>query len=421
MHIIDTFIKNIKNNEIRLDELYLSFSLENKTEDILISKLFNINKSLNDIYLTWYNLYMSDNDEDVKSDECLQLKIILENHIRNNRESLNIIDFTGYLKKNNINSFIIGMRGFLKYYLDNKNLIYELHSSDFTYKFRPDNFLKNFNNIKYSELIRLSENNELNFHEFLYLIYNLDKIEQTNYLQNTSNDTNSSDNNSILSNLEFSNRKKTKIEYENNIIESPFTNQEAFNICKGIRDKHPLFNKYSNNKVSPKDIYNAHLTALKVLQKYGESMINFTLSLPELQSKADNVKLLFSTLDKRKNHKENPIIRLKYKNNDQIEDIELSFTITNDKRETDKISLFNKSKNIEIAELSREGILTPKVNKDLIPILNYFYTITENDDNLKDAIISYGLKTKKCSICGRLLTNYNSKKKGIGPICEKYI
>ena len=158
-------------------------------------------------------------------------------------------------------------------------------------------------------------------------------------------------------------------------------------------------------------------------------MIDFILSLPTLPFKCENYKLLFSILDniRSKQINQNPIIRLKLKNQDgKEEEIEFSFYSVDNSIYKNQIRI--KKSNLNICDISRNGKVIPEENtidngrnKNITPILQFFYRITENTDGLNQAILSYGRETGKCSVCGKALEDERSIAKGIGPICEKYI
>jgi Family of unknown function (DUF6011) len=153
------------------------------------------------------------------------------------------------------------------------------------------------------------------------------------------------------------------------------------------------------------------------------------LSIPPLPFKCSNFKILFSSLDKRRSQNENPVVRLKIKNHENAtEEIEYSFLMEENTKYINQIRVRNKTTNTELFDVNREGIVIPKentrengVNKNITPILQLFYRITENENGLKEAIFSYGIETGQCSICGRTLTDTVSKMKGIGPVCEKFV
>lgn len=220
-----------------------------------------------------------------------------------------------------------------------------------------------------------------------------------------------------------------KISFENDFLESEFTDFQAFQICRGIKNKEHLYNKFDFNKHDDKDVFEAHSIAMKLLKDKGKNIINFILSIPPLPFKCDNFKILFSSLDKRRNQNENPVVRLKIKNHENAtEEIEYSFLMEENTKYINQIRVRNKTTNTELFDVNRDGIVIPKgnirengINKNITPILQLFYRITENETGLKKAIISYGIETGQCSICGRTLTDNSSKMKGIGPICEQYV
>ena len=220
-----------------------------------------------------------------------------------------------------------------------------------------------------------------------------------------------------------------KISFDNHNLESEFSDFQAFQICRGIENKQHLFNKFDSNKHDDKDVFEAHSIAMTQLQQKGKSFINFILSIPPLPFKCNNFKILFSSLDKRRGQNENPVVRLKIKNHENAtEEIEYSFLMEENTKYINQIRVRNKTTNTELFDVNREGVVIPKentrengVNKNITPILQLFYSITENENGLKEAIFSYGIETGQCSICGRTLTDTVSKMKGTGPICEQYV
>lgn len=220
-----------------------------------------------------------------------------------------------------------------------------------------------------------------------------------------------------------------KISLENDYLESEFTDFQAFHICRGIKDKQHLYDKFDSNKHDDKDVFEAHSIAMTLLKQKGKSLINFILSLPPLPFKCNNFKILFSVLDKRRSENENPVIRLKIKNHDNVsEEIEYGFLMEENTKYINQIRVRNKTTNTELFDVNRDGIVMPKdnsktkeVDKNITPILQLFYRITENESGLKEAIFSYGIETGRCSICGRTLTDNVSKMKGIGPVCEQFL
>ena len=220
-----------------------------------------------------------------------------------------------------------------------------------------------------------------------------------------------------------------KISFDNHYLESEFSDFQAFQICRGIKDKPHIFNKFDSNKHDDEDIFEAHSIAMTLLKQKGKNIINFILSIPPLPFKCNNFKILFSSLDKRRDQNENPVVRLKIKNHENAtEEIEYSFLMEENTKYINQIRVRNKTTNTELFDVNREGIVIAKentrvngVNKNITPILQLFYRITENENGLKAAIFSYGIETGQCSICGRTLTDTVSKMKGIGPVCEKFV
>ena len=220
-----------------------------------------------------------------------------------------------------------------------------------------------------------------------------------------------------------------KISFENDYLESEFSDFQAFHICRGIKNKQHLYNKFDSKIHNKKDVFEAHSIAMTLLKEKGKSLVNFILSIPPLPFKCSNFKILFSTLDKIRSQNENPVIRLKIKNHEnKTEEIEYSFLMEENTKYINQIRVRNKSTNTELFDVNRDGVVILKdnagvkeINKNITPILQLFYRITKNESGLKEAIFSYGIETGRCSICGRTLTDNVSKMKGIGPVCEQFV
>src|SRR5690606_13704005 len=118
----------------------------------------------------------------------------------------------------------------------------------------------------------------------------------------------------------------------------------------------------------------------------------------------DNFKILFSTLDKlRLNNNENPTITLKSKNGD----VEFTFVMVDKTKYLNQIRVTNKTSKHDLFTVSRDGKVLPNENtttvgilKNITPVLELFYQITENEKGLNEAIINYGIETGRCSVCG---------------------
>jgi hypothetical protein len=220
-----------------------------------------------------------------------------------------------------------------------------------------------------------------------------------------------------------------KIMFNKEEIDSEFTDFQAFHICKGLKGKAYLYKKYIQRRHNDEDIYFAHLYATKISKEKGRDFVNFIFTLPSLPFRCPNFKILFNILDKNIIENNNPLVRIKIKNfENKNEDIEYGFLIEDNTKYINQIRVVNKTTKNVLFDVNREGVILPvnlnkKVDKEnnCTPVLQFFYQITENEHGLKEAIISYGIETGKCSLCGRKLTDTISKMKGIGPVCEQHI
>lgn len=221
-----------------------------------------------------------------------------------------------------------------------------------------------------------------------------------------------------------------KLFFDGKTIDSKFTDFQAFHICKGLKDKRSLYQKYIDKTYTKEDCFKAHFLANKLLKDKGRKIINLILSLPPLPFQSNQFKILFSTLDKIRieGKNENPVIRLNIKNIDgNLEEIEFHFVAIDGIKYINQIKVSNRSRNLDLFSVSRNGKVLPKENNfkknhylNTTPILQLFYRITKTENNLKEAVLAYGLESGKCSVCGRNLKTEKSILKGIGPVCEKY-
>lgn len=221
------------------------------------------------------------------------------------------------------------------------------------------------------------------------------------------------------------------VHYNNEILNSEFSDFQAFHICKGLKNQLHLYNKFVNNNHSTEDVFLAHNLANKLLKEKGKKMIDYILSLPSLPIKTDQFKILFSTLDKIRidGKNDNPIIRLNIPNEEGTDDeVEFSFYSIDGKKYINQIITKNKTKKTDAFSVTRNGVVLPKDNNapsgknlNITPVLQFFYHISKSTENLNQAVISYGLTSGKCSVCGRKLEEEKSILKGIGPVCVRYI
>ena len=440
--------------EIEYDKVYetlekqcKNFGLNNKGEIFdkynihtivkeLKSNSENSNSKLRFIgnFVNAYDVYF----QSIKKPLCLKEFLLL-----NNDDGFNVSALKRFINDSIFYNFHINFdRENLRHY-KLKLLIDDLHEIHF----RGGEFLTNWNLVSYKEFKDLHTDYNLNQSESLYLILHFDKLyskqktigllKRNTLFQNKEDFTKKFNiknnyNEDILDTLknEYGNgRVREIIDFEGKIIESQFSTFQAFHICKGLKNQRPLYNKYINNKFSQEDKFKAHQLANDLLKSKGKVMIDFILSLPTLPFKCENYKLLFSILDniRSKQINQNPIIRLKLKNQDgKEEEIEFSFYSVDNSIYKNQIRI--KKSNLNICDISRNGKVIPEENtidngrnKNITPILQFFYRITENTDGLNQAILSYGRETGKCSVCGKALEDERSIAKGIGPICEKYI
>lgn len=225
----------------------------------------------------------------------------------------------------------------------------------------------------------------------------------------------------------FLKRQQQTLKFEESEIKTVFSDFEAYSICMGLDNRHAkhIARNYFKTKVQmAKEQFEAHSIAMTALDKYGGKTLSFILSLPPLPFKAVNATQIFSELDKRRKKQDFPILRITFKNaKNQTEKIQISYYAEKSdkgrKRNDNVLKIKNRSTGQELMRVSRSGIVIPQNNaKQIVPVLQLFMRFSKDT---KQTLLNYGLETGECSICGRELTDSESIRIGVGPMCRQYI
>lgn len=225
----------------------------------------------------------------------------------------------------------------------------------------------------------------------------------------------------------FSNRQKRTITFQESVVETVFSDFEAYTICMGLDNKHAKHiarNYFKTNERLENEQFQAHNIAMSAFDKYGGKTLTFIISLPPLPFKAVNATQIFSELDKRRKKQDFPILRITFKNaKNQTEKIQISYyakkTEKGRKRIDNVLTIKNRTTGQQLMRVSRSGIVIPENNaKQIVPVLQVFVRFSKDT---KQTLLNYGLETGECSICGRELTDSESIRIGIGPVCRQYI
>ncbi len=225
----------------------------------------------------------------------------------------------------------------------------------------------------------------------------------------------------------FSKRQKRTISYQESKIETVFSDFEAYTICMGLDNRHAKHiarNYFKTIKPFENEKFEAHNIAMLALEKYGGKTLTFIISLPPLPFKAVNATQIFSELDKRRKKQDFPILRITFKNAKNLtEKIQISYyaekTEKGRKRIDNVLTIKNRTTGQQLMRVSRGGIVIPENNaKQIVPILQVFIRFSKD---AKQTLINYGLETGECSICGRELTDSESIRFGIGPVCRQFL
>ena len=225
----------------------------------------------------------------------------------------------------------------------------------------------------------------------------------------------------------FSNRQKRTITFQESAVETVFSDYEAYTICMGLDNRHAKHIARNYFKIKERienERFEAHNIAMSALDKYGGKTLTFIISLPSLPFKAVNATQIFSELDKRRKKQDFPILRIAFKNaKNQTEKIQISYyaekTEKGRKRIDNVLTIKNRTTGQQLMRVSRSGIVISENNaKQIVPVLQVFVRFSKDT---KQTLLNYGLETGECSICGRELTDSESIRIGIGPVCRQYI
>ena len=219
--------------------------------------------------------------------------------------------------------------------------------------------------------------------------------------------------------VDFDNRENRVVSFENSTVESFLTDFEAFSICNGLKDNYykKLSQKFFSGVKDCETLFLGHQMAMQTIEKYGRKLMFYLINLPPLPFKATNSHQIFSELDKKKSMTSNPVIRLLFDD----KKIQFSFYKNPDSKTGEYYSNIlvakyrGKTKDI-LFLMSRDGRIIPQSkNLNVGPIINTFISYSKD---LGSRIINYGKETGECSICGRILSDTESVRLGIGPICR---
>lgn len=423
-----------KNLNYLKEGLKIYVSKENGDLIIENNKIENTNefKDILDKFILQFNNYFERIKEDIKDSFNVNFKYYTSNFaIKNDLKSLSS-------QKNFINN-IFNQNQFQNNYgsIRSTRIAYKIDKEYFY--FNRGHFFTSNNNYLQNDTLKLINNHNLNFVEAMYLIGKLHGLQNKVKQEISMNETITfDDHNAIELVQEFEetlldNYAKeeiiTTLVFNQDTLESKFNDFQAFHICRGLRNQQFLYEKYLSNRFNLEDRFRAHKLANDTLKKFGKSYIDFILSLPTLPFKTDRFKVLFNKMDKMKENIALPTLRFSIKNVHGFdENIELEFLVQDGNIYKNQLRVKNTTTNQTVLNISRNGkvklednVKTDEKNRNITPVIQLFYQIAKDENELNQAIISYGIESGKCSICGKTLTNELSKLEGIGPVCKTYL
>ena len=199
-----------------------------------------------------------------------------------------------------------------------------------------------------------------------------------------------------------------------------FTNEEIIHLAFGVKEDRisRLARKYLNGiRLENSEWVLLHNTMMNGVKEYGKDYILSLLDLKYVDFTTTKHIVLFNMLRKLSSEVENPAIRLEYNGMTYLCD----FVKDNDRldRNTIQISQYKQSKAAkQVFSINSNGLVVAQPLDGLFPT---FQLIQAFCVNTRELIIGYGMKEGRCSICNKPLTDSESKRKGIGPVCERNI
>lgn len=207
--------------------------------------------------------------------------------------------------------------------------------------------------------------------------------------------------------------------FENETLEETLSDFEVFAICMGLTDKQMQRlsrDFFEGKEIAADDFSKAQEVANAAIKKYGKEHIEYLVQLPSMPFKTDNVRNLFCEIERNRRLTGKPEVTINLKSKDSIEEIQISYFNVESR---DVIKVTEKSGTGEICLIDKKGILVPgEKNKRILPILRL---LLRTSNEIGEKVMYYGHKTGNCYLCGRLLTDLESVKIGLGPICRQTI
>lgn len=220
-----------------------------------------------------------------------------------------------------------------------------------------------------------------------------------------------------LFNPKFPKRRNKLLRYDDQTIKTIFTNEEIIHLASGVKQKevNGLARKYlSGVKLDLGEWFFLHNVIMNGVNEHGLNFVQELLKLEKMPFRVDHTIRVFKILDKIRNKGLNPILRLK------VGSVIFSCEYVPEKSSKPAREFLiyktspNHGKKLAMT-IDREGICRYG-NYDLIPIFQIVESISHN---LKESVCGYGLAEGKCSICNKPLTDPDSIRRGIGPVCDQ--
>lgn len=206
-------------------------------------------------------------------------------------------------------------------------------------------------------------------------------------------------------------------------FKSIFSDLEAFSLCGGLKSgvARALSKRFFNKApISSQDLFDAHAFGMTALEQYGSDFVSMCLTLPPLPYNDFKITKAFQLLGKLK--KGDPSVSFLLPNNagyDGYEEHCIEFGLKEVSHSLDKETIYIKKRETGevVAVLRSDGTITPAKNHNFYRSQMLLFISFLDDPS--EALLSFGVKTGNCAICGRELSTPESAIRGIGPICAK--
>jgi hypothetical protein len=214
--------------------------------------------------------------------------------------------------------------------------------------------------------------------------------------------------------------KSTTVTFGDLKVETIFSNEEVIHLAFGVREVElsKISRKYFKGiKLTSEEWVLLHNSMMSAARELGKDNLLKLLDLNKIDFRSTSGLIVFDMLKKLSQNMEKPSFRINFHGHSFLcqygnENNQIQSNLFQVSKLTDPIGT-----NF-IFRIDKKGKIHFKSKLEIKPT---FQLIQAFCNNTKQLIIGYGMEEGRCSICNNLLTDNQSKLKGIGPICERNI